>query len=172
MHRLSGSGDVGCQHVYKLICLSQSYLESSGSGVCFRGTLDIEALGGAGFASQRTVGDDRFWDLSSSSGFEITIDLSQSDDKLYTLILKDEILPRNPVNDREQSTVSWEYTLSKSKCCPRPDDSSSSLASLFIPWSHFKPTYRGKQTDTPKSLDLSKVKRISIMIRRCVACPA
>ncbi|OAG41692.1 hypothetical protein AYO21_04156 [Fonsecaea monophora] len=150
---------------------SQSFLESRGTAAYFHGTLDITALGGAGFASQRTVGEDQHWNLESFAGIEVSIDLSRSDDNVYTLILKDELLPPNASDGREQATVSWEYDFSKSKCRPFPQiDSStttttSSYQSVFVPWDHFKPTYRGKLVNTPKSLDLSNIKRVSIMIR-------
>ena len=39
----------------------------------FYGELDIKTLGGAGFASQRTVGDDSNWDLSGFAGIQLDI---------------------------------------------------------------------------------------------------
>lgn len=39
----------------------------------FYGNLDIKTLGGAGFASQRTVGEDRSWDLSGYAGIQLNI---------------------------------------------------------------------------------------------------
>lgn len=69
-----------------------SYSELSCSPVSpiaeFRGNLDIKTLGGAGFASQRTTGEDRSWDLSFYDGLELGI--AASDDKQYTLVVKDE----------------------------------------------------------------------------------
>ncbi|OQV08254.1 hypothetical protein CLAIMM_12560 [Cladophialophora immunda] len=139
---------------------------SRGTAACFHGTLDITTLGGAGFASQRTAGDHLHWDLSSFAGVEVSIDPSQSDDKVYTLILKDEILPPNASNGREQATTSWEYDFSTSNCRPKIDSPiPSSCQSVFIPWDHFKPTYRGKLASTPQGLDLSNIRRVSIMIR-------
>lgn len=132
----------------------------------FSGILDIDTLGGAGFASQRTESDNRCWDLSPFAGVEVSIDPSQSDDKVYTLIFKDEILPCDPVTGRERSTVSWEYNFTKSMCCPSVDHFSSTTTSLYVPWDHFKPTYRGKPSDNHAGLDLSSLKRVSIMIRR------
>ena len=54
---------------------SQSYLdpESDDKIGRFHGNLDIKTLGGAGFASQRTTGDDREWDLSDYAGIQIRI---------------------------------------------------------------------------------------------------
>jgi hypothetical protein len=66
----------------KLSCSSQSPIAE------FHGNLDIKTLGGAGFASQRTTGEDRLWDLSGYDGLEL--DIAASDAKQYTVILKDE----------------------------------------------------------------------------------
>ncbi|OCT52088.1 hypothetical protein CLCR_09141 [Cladophialophora carrionii] len=127
----------------------------------------MESLGGAGFASQRDAGPDRHWDLSRFSGLEVSIDPSQSDGKVYTLILKDEILPRDPDTGRERSTISWEFNFTGSRCRPGSHgrSSPSGPSAFFVPWDHFKPTFRGKRCDDPKSLDLSDVKGVSIMIR-------
>jgi hypothetical protein len=67
---------------------SYSILSCSPSVATFHGNLDIDTLGGAGFASQRTTGEDRRWDLSGYEGLELNIE--QADSKLYTLVLKDE----------------------------------------------------------------------------------
>ncbi|KAJ5198095.1 uncharacterized protein N7498_007212 [Penicillium cinerascens] len=117
----------------------------------FHGNLDITALGGAGFASQRTTGEHRTWDLSGYDGLELVID--HADNKLYTLTLKDEILPKRP-DGREQSTLSWEY-----------DFRSEGQKTIFVKWSDFRPTYRGKEKKGVEPLDLKNVKRFGIMIR-------
>jgi hypothetical protein len=44
-----------------------------GTLATFHGVLDTTTLGGAGFASQRTVGDDCKWDLSDFEGIEIEV---------------------------------------------------------------------------------------------------
>ncbi|KAI0443459.1 NADH:ubiquinone oxidoreductase intermediate-associated protein 30 [Xylaria telfairii] len=136
---------------------SQSYLDAtSGTGegeeatVCFHGDLDIAALGGAGFASQRSP-DPRQWDLSSFQGLRLAI--RGGDGKRYTLVVKDEILPRRP-DGREQSSVSWEYEFV-----------AGHATELEIPWRDLTPTYRGKPKRDAKPLDLAHVKRISIMMR-------
>ena len=53
----------------------QSYLDINVDQdvACFDGTLDIETLGGAGFASQRTTSDDLELDLSDYAGIELKI---------------------------------------------------------------------------------------------------
>jgi hypothetical protein len=57
----------------------ESYLtlEEDGALAKFHGTLDIKTLGGAGFASQRTAGEDWSWDLSMYDG--ISMDVASSD---------------------------------------------------------------------------------------------
>jgi len=142
---------------------SQSYLEcsSSSSYARFHGDLDIKTLGGAGFASQRTTRDDISWDLSSYDGIQLNLDTTKADNKRYTFILKDELLPKNPENGREQSTISWEYDFSIS-----PEDRASNHdLLLFIPWDGLKPTYRGKEKKDAPSLDHKNIKRFSIMMR-------
>lgn len=126
----------------------------------FHGTLDIKTLGGAGFASQRTTGESRHWDLRKFDGIVLKIDGSKSDCKRYTLILKDTLLPKNPENGREQSTISWEYDFSL------PDGDQGPNFDISFKWSDLKPTYRGKEVKDVERLDTSSVKRISIMMRR------
>ncbi|OWP04856.1 CIA30 family protein [Marssonina coronariae] len=118
----------------------------------FHGNLDIETLGGAGFASQRTTGEERNWDLSKYDG--LVLDIAKSDEKQYTLTLKDELLPRSP-NGREQSTISWEHDFKVD----------SDGGKVLICWDDFKATYRGREKKDTKPLDLQHVKRISFMMR-------
>lgn len=118
----------------------------------FHGNLDITTLGGAGFASQRTRGEGRTWDLSRHDGLEIVVD--RADGKVYTLTLKDEILPKRP-DGREQSTVSWEF-----------DFRAERRTTIFVKWEDFRPTYRGKDKKDTEPLDLKNIKRFGIMVRR------
>lgn len=138
---------------------SQSYLEISGSTARFHGHLDIKTLGGAGFASQRTTAEDTTLDLSGYDG--ILLDLGKSDGKRYTFILKDELLPRNPENGREQATISWEYDFAVAE-----DAAQAESSFVFIPWKELKPTYRGKEKEGAKKLDTKSIRRFSIMMRR------
>lgn len=57
----------------------QSYLVRDDKNARFYGNLDIKTLGGAGFASQRTVGEDKNWDLSEYAG--IQLDIAKGDSK-------------------------------------------------------------------------------------------
>lgn len=143
---------------------SQSYLNvppgrsasgnsGSASQAEFSGHLDITALGGAGFASQRTVDDFPPLDLS---GYEaLVLDIASGDGKKYTVTLKDEVLPRRP-DGRDQSTVSWEYDFV----------AGAEPGKVVIPFRDFKPTYRGRSKPDAEPLDLSSVKRMSFMMRR------
>jgi len=51
----------------------QSYLIRDEKNARFYGNLDIKTLGGAGFASQRTVSEDKNWDLSEYAGIQLDI---------------------------------------------------------------------------------------------------
>ena len=73
----------------QLLTVPQSYLACTDAETKFYGNLDIDTLGGAGFASQRTTGEDRQWDLSAYNAIELCI--GSADDKQYTFILKDEL---------------------------------------------------------------------------------
>ncbi|KAL5419362.1 hypothetical protein PMIN06_009048 [Paraphaeosphaeria minitans] len=137
---------------------SQSYLEISGSSARFHGHLDIETLGGAGFASQRTVAEDNTWDVSHHDG--ILLNLGKSDGKRYTFILKDELLPQNPDNGREQATISWEHDFVVSE-----DAAQAESSFVYIPWKKLKPTYRGKEKKGVTKFDTKNVKRCSLMMR-------
>jgi hypothetical protein len=123
----------------------------------FHGTLDITALGGAGFASQRTKSTNQTWDLSAYDG--IQLELGEAIDKEYTLILKDELLPKDRGTGREQSTISYEYDFHV------PEHRGGEIV-VAIPWGKFAATYRGKPRKDAKALDPKNVKRFSVMIRR------
>ena len=164
------------KHTYLIVLHSQSYLDCSASSAHFHGELDIKTLGGAGFASQRTTGEDRTWDLTGYDGIELKIgkadcmaivafprstQLSGCAAKRYTFILKDDILPKDPDTGREQSAISYEYDFSPSSSGARSSDST-----IFIPWSSLKATYRGREKEDAPKLELDSVKRFSIMMRR------
>ena len=128
----------------------KSYLDCRKTKAIFKGTLDIKTLGGAGFASQRTMGEDKEWDLSSFDGLELAVDTTHSDLKKYTFIVKDKLLPRDPDSGREQSTISWEFEFDMSALEPQLKDGK---AFIFIPWQRFRATYRGKQRKDSEKLD-------------------
>jgi Complex I intermediate-associated protein 30 (CIA30) len=163
---------------------SQSYLSLQDSykppRALLHGHLDITALGGAGFASQRTVQTDKIWNLSQSDGIIISVapgSQSRTPDSQkthqsplqitkkchkFTFILKDTLLPPDPSNGREQSTISWEGDF-------EVEDDESPKEVVFA-WNDLKPFYRGKEVrDVKKPLKLDGIKRFSIMVRRQVA---
>jgi hypothetical protein len=84
-------------------------------------------------------------------------------EKRYTLILKDTLLSRDPDSGREQATISWECDFDLPPQTV-PGDVKNKI--VFIPWSALNPTYRGKLKKDAKPIDLKKVKRFSIMMRR------
>lgn len=88
--------------------------------------------------------------------------------KRYTLNLKDELLPQNQENGREQATVTYEYDFEAPNTSKENEDDDATTK-LYVPWSSFKPTYRGKEKKDAKALDTKSIKRISIMMRRSVA---
>jgi len=148
----------------------KSSLLCEGSTARFYGTLDIKALGGAGFASQRTTSDVRSWDLSIYDGISIGI-VAPSDSnspiirkrpERYTFIVKDTILPKNPQNGREQATINYEYDFS----IHGESNLGEKSGSIFIPWKSLRATYRGKPKRDAPALDLEHIKRFSIMVRR------
>ncbi|KAF1825786.1 CIA30-domain-containing protein [Dissoconium aciculare CBS 342.82] len=139
---------------------SQSYLEISGGIGRFYGNLDIQTLGGAGFASQRTTGEDCSWDLSKYAGIQIAV--AKGDKKRYTLTLKDELLPTNETNGREQASISYECDF---ELPPQTIPGDATDRVVFIPWSSLNATYRGRLQPDAKPIDLEHVKRFSLMMR-------
>jgi len=89
------------------------------------------------------------------SGYQgLVLDIAKSDEKHYTLTLKDELLPQSP-NGSDQSTVSWEYDFKVD----------SDGGKVYMHWDEFNATYRGREKKDAKPLDLKHVKRISFMMR-------
>jgi hypothetical protein len=79
--------------------------------------------------------------------------------------LKDTLLSRDPDSGREQATISWECDFDLPPQTV-PGDVKNKV--VFVPWSALNPTYRGKLKKDAKPIDLKKVKRFSIMMRRWV----
>lgn len=78
----------------------------------------------------------------------------------YTFILKDTLLPRSD-NGREQATASWEYDFSV--CFPF---NTGETLLIRIPFTKFKPTYRGRVKEDAEALQKSSIRRMSFMVRR------
>ncbi|KAK0766233.1 hypothetical protein N5P37_001125 [Trichoderma harzianum] len=122
----------------------------------FYGHLDTQTLGGAGFASQHSLGV-LDWDLSGYEG--IIVSVAEADGKRYALTLKDEIPPKRG-DGREEAGISWEAEFTVSEAGSEID-----LKTVFLPWTAFEPTYRGRPKPDAKPLDLSKIKRVGLMMR-------
>ncbi|KID77916.1 uncharacterized protein G6M90_00g036820 [Metarhizium brunneum] len=133
---------------------SQSYLTvETPQHARFHGHLDTTALGGAGFASQHSLGTLSL-NLKDYEGIIVSIrGPDEADGKKYALTLKNEILPRRD-DGREQSTVSWEAEFVAKK----PGD-------VKLRWADFKPTYRGREKNDAGELDLGDIKRVGLMMR-------
>lgn len=95
---------------------------------------------------------------------------ASTDDKVYTFILKDTLLPRDPDTGREQSTISWEYDFRVNDSATQKEARSEEheVKTIGIPWREFKPTYRGREVKSPEGLKVNDIRRMSIMNRRWV----
>ncbi|CAJ0633264.1 5079_t:CDS:2 [Entrophospora sp. SA101] len=136
---------------------SQSFVEANQdkSELRFYGNLDIETLGGAGFASQRTKSTTKTYDLSSYKGLLITTKLGDS--KIYQINLKD-VLPPPPDDDgKVQSTIEYSYLFRGTK----------EQTTKFVNFKDFKPYYRGRpcsdEDSNNKSLNLTNIRTIGFM---------
>ena len=100
-------------------------------------------------------------------------------DKKYTLTLADTVLPPDPITDRDQATLVYEFDFSVSNSSAsseqqqqqqqqRKQETHLSKASkkVFVPWTALRATYRGREKTDAPPLDVKNVQRISLMIRR------
>ncbi|KPI38808.1 uncharacterized protein AB675_5944 [Cyphellophora attinorum] len=138
---------------------SKSHLRCEDGQALFCGHLDTKTLGGAGFASQRTAGELKL-NLSEYDGIELIVDHQASDEKKYTFILKDDLLPERD-DGREQSTVSWEYDFVAAASAARANGLAKHQT-VFIPWHSFTATYRGKPMRDAGRPNVASIKRIII----------
>ncbi|KAL8777911.1 MAG: hypothetical protein Q9213_007652 [Squamulea squamosa] len=139
----------------------------------FEGHLDIETLGGAGFASQFQFATprnedsgssgDNVWDLSAYEGVEV--DVGEGDGKVYTLILKDEEMQDKRDDGREKAGISWEADF-------RANDSNTGGIGgemvgkkIWVSWSALKATYRGKEKEDVGKFKPGEIRRIGFMMR-------
>lgn len=118
---------------------STSYLEVQSAFVRFYGHLDTFTLGGAGFASQKTIADSP-WDFAEYKGLLVRIE--SGDGKKYSINLK------NPDRD-----IEYRYSF----------QSLLNPVTLVIPWSDFIATYRGRDMPSSPKLDPSSISSLSIM---------
>jgi hypothetical protein len=146
---------------------SQSYFTVVDPGHArFSGHLDTKTLGGAGFASQHTIGELEL-DLSPYLGLVICVAADpaasfgteggdKSKPKRWAVTLKDDLPGKRP-DGRERSGISWEADFTWG-----PRDGG---AEFFLPWSQFKATYRGRDKPDADPLNLAGIKRIGLMMR-------
>ncbi|KAI6250449.1 hypothetical protein HI914_02031 [Erysiphe necator] len=125
---------------------SFKFIESNSVAI-FSGYLDVSTLGGAGFASQRTKGNDRVWDLSNYDG--IVLNIKKADGKKYTFSLKDQVVAPT------QSSISWDYNFI-----------TTGDEQVKIFWSDLEPTYRGRVLEDTTPLNLKEIRGFSLMMRR------
>ena len=119
----------------------------------FHGDLDTRALGGAGFASQRTVDEPgRVWDLRGYEGVEV--EWAEGDGKVYTLVLKDEVQGERG-DGRARSGVCWEVEV---RCVGEG-------GRMWLPWEGFRPTYRGREWPGAGELKTGGIVRVGVMMR-------
>jgi hypothetical protein len=76
------------------------------------------------------------------------------------LTLKDDI-PGRRDDGREMSGITWEALVETSGC-----SAEGGSEDVFLPWKAFKATYRGRDKDDAKPLNLKSIKRVSFMMRR------
>lgn len=99
--------------------------------------------------------------------------MGSGDGKVYTFIVKDEILPTGE-GGREQSSVSWEYDFrvggDGDGDGEKGEGEGEGGERVWIPWGEFKATYRGKEKRDAAPMDVRGLRRFSLMMRR-YGCP-
>ena len=142
----------------------------------FYGHLDTSTLGGAGFASQFSPINEgkenkAKWDLSAYDGIEIQ--LGAGDGKVYTFILKDEQAAEKREDGRESAGISWEVEFDAPNSGNEDEDDSAKTAKdtdagtkIWLPWTSFKATYRGKEKPDAEPLKTGEIRRVGLMMRR------
>ncbi|KAI4127443.1 MAG: hypothetical protein LQ338_003213 [Usnochroma carphineum] len=139
----------------------------------FDGHLDIETLGGAGFASQfqsaaseqddGATASDAVWDLSAYSGLEI--DVASGDGKGYTFILKDE-KPQDKRDDgRGRAGINWEAGFRLNRNGEDGDGRQEVGCRVWVPWTALKATYRGKEKEDAGKLKTGEIRQLGFMMR-------
>ncbi|KAL9007185.1 MAG: hypothetical protein Q9188_000119 [Gyalolechia gomerana] len=136
----------------------------------FTGHLDIETLGGAGFASQSQSAassqdeenstNHGTWNLSAYDGIEI--DVAVADGKVYTLVLKDEDPQDKRDDGREQAGINWEAEF---RVAEDENAGKRGGTKVWIAWSALKATYRGKETGDTGNIRTAEIKRLGFMMR-------
>ncbi|TPX38160.1 hypothetical protein SmJEL517_g00261 [Synchytrium microbalum] len=129
-------------------------LEDGGAAI-FHGFLDIETLGGAGFASQRTtpLPAGKSFDLSKYDGLGIRI--LRGDGKKYALNIKNNELTKRP-DGRVESSIEYKAVFTTT-------DGSDGM--YYFPFSTFQAYYRGKISNDAPPLENKSITSFSIMMQ-------
>ncbi|KAL6718043.1 hypothetical protein ACLMJK_004128 [Lecanora helva] len=159
---------------------SQSYLIAlPDNRARFYGHLDASTLGGAGFASQfsplnvpalddQSKEGKQCWNLAAYDGIEIGVE--KSDDKVYTFILRDEEQVEKREDGREKAGINWEVEFRAGKSGDGEVDEEKEMK-IWLPWSEFKATFRGKEKKDAGKLKTGEISRVGLMMRRQVLLP-
>lgn len=142
----------------------------------FYGTLDYQALGGSGFASQRTVDGWAGVDLSAYDRVVLEVvsitatATAGGKNKTYSLNLKDTI--PETVNGVEQAGISWEYNFQVAAAAAgsaaTTETGTTTYEQVEVLFEDLVPTYRGSVLNDTTPLNLAAIKRVNFMIRRYV----
>lgn len=113
-------------------------------------------------------GQDGAWDLSGYDGVEVEV--GKADEKIFTLILKDEATTDKREDVREKAGVNWEYDFRiggvTGKAKGKEGEGGREI--VWVPWSGFKATYRGKEKEDAGELKKGGVRSVGFMMRRYV----
>lgn len=107
----------------------------------------------------------RRWDLSAYDGIEVEV--GEGDGKIYTLVVKDEDAAGKREDGREQAGVSWEVDF-KVGGEAGETERGGEVTTVWVPWGEFTATYRGREKGDAGELKKEQVRRIGLMMRRCV----
>ena len=112
-----------------------------------------------------TVHDDEdgSWDLSSFDGIELEV--GNGDEKIYTLMLKDELPAEKREDGREKAGLNWETDFRVGKGQNDEGEKKEGVTKVWVPWGDFRATYRGKEKEDAGSLKTGEVRRIGFMMR-------
>ena len=69
---------------------------------------------------------------------------------------------------REKAGISWEVKFTSSHDSNEERTHEQARESFFFPWEKFKATYRGKEINDAEPLKTGHIRRVGIMMRRCV----
>ena len=106
----------------------------------------------------------RFWELSDYAGIELMV--GAGDGRMYTFILRDEVPRRKRDDGRERAGISWEVEFTAPGDKDDGGREGPAETAVWLPWSDFKATYRGREKKDAGSLKVGRIRRIGIMMRR------